>query len=401
MAVFKTRIFVDQTRGAGMLNVLLAMAIIAMTAPFAYEKIADTNNEIRDMAAARDIIALRAPVLNFVRVNQDKWPDVAQIRLDEDELAAISDGARAGFIDKYSVRGAAITDVYLAFGVPAGDLRAARIARHIGDDAAVVGADGVAYGNAWAVAAPDFAPGDLIYRITRDVAGDDMSKYLHRAGTGQDDLNKMMRDLNMGGYALLDVGTVRASSAKMKDAAAEFVDAENIVSDAIYFSDGANMDGGDALMGALRITGDIGGFRNIYADRLNGAGYTTAGRIITDRATVLNSVNVARDLVLKSDTSRTISGFAGIKTNSVVAPYISAVEMVFYENFGLTVSGELLMSTTPPLKLGGWTFPSTTPPRFSEMNLVRAPRPAVPARTEFGVLFSSGWQEYNPRNQIK
>ena len=68
------------------------------------------------MAHAKQIMDVRDNVLNFVRMNQDKWPDVAQIRLDEDELRAISDMPVAGLIDKYSVRGATITDVYLAYG---------------------------------------------------------------------------------------------------------------------------------------------------------------------------------------------------------------------------------------------------------------------------------------------
>lgn len=102
----------------------------------------------------------------------------AQIRLDETELDAISPDAAAGLIDKYSVNGAVVTDVYLAFEFANTDVRTNKIARHIGGDAAVVGADSVAYGNTWAVAAPDFIPGDLIYRISRDVAGTDTSRYL-------------------------------------------------------------------------------------------------------------------------------------------------------------------------------------------------------------------------------
>lgn len=378
------------------MDVLLAMAVIAIAAPFAYNQIASTNHDIQDMATAKKIIALRAPVLNFVRLNQDKWPDVAQIKLDEEELAQISPDASAGFIDKYAVVGATITDVYLAFPPATTDLRQANVAKHIGGDAAIVGADGIAYGNAWAVVAPDFKQGDLIYRITRDLSGEDKSKYLHRGTSGEDDLNVMMRDLNMGGYNVYGVGTMLAESAQVKSANALFLESDDVMADTIYFSDGASMDGGNVSIGAMRVTGDISGFRNIYADKLNGTGYTTTGRVIADRATVSNSVNVARDLVIKSDTTRTISGFVGITANSVLTPFISAEEMVFYENFGLTISGELLMSTTAPLKIGSWTFPSTTPPRFTFLQFERAGIPDMPTKNEFGVLMSSGWQEYIP-----
>lgn len=401
MAVFKTMIFDSSNRGASVMEVLLSMAIIAVAAPFVYSQIAQTNHDIQDMAVARNIIAMRGPVLNFVRVNQDKWPDVAQIRLADEELADISDIARSGFIDKYAVRGATVTDVYLSFDVGDSDVRRARIARHIGGDAAVVGPDGVAYGNAWAASAPDFKPGDIVYRISRDIAGEDRNKYLHRGTSGEDDLNTMQRDLNMGGYNVLDVGGITASSAGIAGASALFVNADELVANSAYFSDGANMDGGDVSIGDIRVSGDISGFRNISADKLNGSGYSTTGRVIADRATVSKSVNVGRDFVLKSNSARTVSGFTGIRANSVMAPFISATEMVFYEKFGLTVSGELLMSTTPPMKIGSWTFPSTSMPKFSRLTLSRAALPAMPSGGEFGVLLSSGWQEYKQKGVVQ
>lgn len=392
--------FSDQESGASMMEVLLALAIVALAAPFVYKQIANTNQTIYDISRANGIIKLREPVLNFVRMNQDRWPDVAQIKLSDEELDSISELPSSAFIDKYSVRGATVTDVYLAFDLGETNLRSAQIAHHIGIDAAVVGADGVAYGASWAVAAPDFKPGNLIYRVSRDFAGVDKSKFLHRGSSGEDDLNVMFRDLNMGGFNALDVGTVTASSAKIKNASATFVDIADAVAQNVYFSSGANMDGGRVSIGALRVTGDISGFRNIYADTMNGRGFTTSGRVITDRATVTNSVNVARDFVLKSDTTRTVSGFSGITANSVAAPYITTEEIIFYENFGLTISGELLMSTNAPLKIGSWAFPSTTPPRFSVLDLSRATIPDAPSKNEFGPLLLSGWQSIPPKSEV-
>ena len=170
MTVYRSGIFSNQSRGASITEVLLAMAIVAMASPFVYTQIAKTNRTIHDIAVARRVMSTRDNALNFVRMNQDKWPTPAQIRLDEAELDAISKDAAAGLIDKYSVNGATITDVYLAFEMNDTDIRTNTIARHIGGDAAVVGMDSVAYGNTWAVAAPDFMPGDLVYRISRDVA---------------------------------------------------------------------------------------------------------------------------------------------------------------------------------------------------------------------------------------
>ncbi len=391
MTVFKTKIFSNQNRGASITEVLLAMAIIAIATPFVYNQIAKTNHTIHDIAVARRVMSTRDNALNFVRMNQDKWPTPAQIRLDETELAAISPDAAAGLIDKYSVNGAVITDVYLAFELADEQLRTNKIARHIGGDAAVVGPDNIAYGNTWAVAAPDFMPGDLVYRISRDVVGTDTSRYLHRATSGEDKLNVMERDLDMARHHVYNVATASAKSARIKNGNATFVDTDSATANTIYFSSGANIDGTDVSVGNLRVSGDMSGFRNVYADNINGDKFTTTGRIITDRATILDSVNVSGDFIVKSDSTRTISGFTGISVNSVATPYISTEEMIFYENFGLTVSGELLMSTTPPLKIGNWVFQSTKPPAFSKFELSRGTLPTAPSRNAFSPLIRSGW----------
>lgn len=394
----RTKIFSDATRGTSMTEVILAMAIVAIVSPFLYTQITDATDNVRDMALARNIIALRGNVLNYVRANQDKWPDVAQIKLANDELSEISGVATAGFIDKYAVSGATITDVYLAFDTGLKPIRTMRVARHIGMDAAVVSDDGVAYGASWAVAAPDFQPGQLIYRVTRDVAGIDKSKYLHRTSSDDEDLNVMQRDLNMGGNSIFNIATMAAKSARIKNVAAMFANVQDLSATTVFFPDGANMNATSADIGAMRVTGDVTGFRNITANNLNGASYTTHGRIVTDRASVTKSVNVAKDFILKSNSALTVSGFAGVSANTVKTPYVSATEMTFFENFGLTISGELLMSTNAPLKIGAWTFPSTVPPSFNALTFERATIPGAPSRNAFGPLMQSGWKSVPPKD---
>lgn len=396
--VTRTKIFSDATRGTSMTEVILAMAIVAIVSPFLYTQITDATDNVRDMALARNIIALRGNVLNYVRANQDRWPDVAQIKLADDELSEISGVATAGFIDKYAVSGATITDVYLAFDTGLKPIRTMRVARHIGMDAAVVSDDGVAYGASWAVSAPDFRPGQLIYRVTRDIAGIDTSKYLHRTSSDDEDLNVMQRDLNMGGNSIFNIATMVAKSARIKNAAAMFANVQDLSATTVFFPDGANMNATSADIGAMRVTGDVTGFRNITANNLNGASYTTHGRIVTDRASVTKSVNVAKDFILKSNSALTVSGFAGVSANTVKTPYVSATEMTFFENFGLTISGELLMSTNAPLKIGAWTFPSTVPPSFNALTFERATIPGAPSRNAFGPLMQSGWKSVPPKD---
>lgn len=391
MTVCKTKIFADENRGASVLEVILALGIVAMATPFVYNQISRSTQSVRDMVYANQIIDSRDAVLNFVRMNQESWPDIAQIKLSNEELSAISDSASVGMIDKYMVRGATVTDVYLAYDVGDDLMATSRIAKHIGSDAAVVGSDGVAYSTSWAVAAPDFQVGNLIYRISRDFSGEDTSKFLHRATSGEDNLNIMERDLNMAGYNVFNVANITADSVLANTASATFVNAEDVRAENVYFSSGANMEGNDVFINSMRVSGDITGFRNIYANRLNNTGYSTSGRVIADRANILNSVNVARNFSLKSDSSKTISGFTGVTTGHVVAPFLSTEEIVFFENFGLTVSGELLMSTTAPLKIGSWSFPSTTPPRFTQFKVSRASIPSMPTSGEFDTLIKSGW----------
>ena len=396
MVVIKTKIFDSINRGASILEVLMSMAIVAVAMPFVYSQIAETNSNIRDMAVARDITNLRPDVLNFIRLNQDTWPDVAQIKMNDTDLDLVASGANAGFIDKYLVNGASVTDVYLAFKFGSTNLHTANIAHHIGDDAAVVDSDGIAYGRSWAVSAPEFESGDLVYRITRNVSGEDKTKYLHRGTSGDDELNVMLRDLNMGGYNIYDVGGVFASASRIKDVTSTFVTSNDLVANTIYFSNGANMTGNNVSIGSLRVTDDIIGFRNIYANKLNNNGFSTSGRIITDRATVSDSLNVSKDMILKTDSLRTISGFAGIKAGTVYTPFLSTTEIMFYDNFGLTVSGELMLSTNSPIKLGTWTFPSTVPPSFTEFVVSRAKVPSMPGEHEFEALMSSGWKNVVP-----
>ncbi|MCM1294768.1 MAG: hypothetical protein NC311_04380 [Muribaculaceae bacterium] len=394
----KTKIFTDKNMsyGASMTEVLLAMAIVAVATPFVYSQLTNANQMLTNMTIANSIISMRSPVLNFVRLNQDTWPDTAQIKLSDDELDGISEFPSAGFIDKYTVRGASKTDVYLAFDIDFDNLRVNKIARQIGADAAVVDDDGVAYGASWAVAAPDFKPGNLIYRISRDIAGEDKSIFLHRGASEDDGLNVMMRDLNMGGYDIYNIGTIIAKSIRMRNATATFVESENARATNVYFSGGASLNSEQANMGAMRVTGDINGFRNIYASVLNGRTYTTNGRVVTDRASISNSVNVSHDFVLKSSSSRTVSGFVAMSANSVLTPFLSVDEMIFYDKSGLTVSGELLMSTNAPLRIGSWTFPTTTPPQFREINFARSKIPQAPNAREFDAIMQDSWRDVSP-----
>jgi len=380
-------------RGATMTEVILAVAVVVAVSPFLYRQIIDMSHESSDIAMANQIVDLRGDVINFLRVHQPEWQDTVEIKMSEEQVNEIASAAHSGFIDKYKTNGGAITDVYLAFDMGLPNYRVANIAKQIGEDAAVVREDGIAYSQSWAVSAPDdFNVGDLIYKISRDFAGADKSKFLHRGTMGEDGLNQMQRDLHLNNYNLFNVSNIDAISAKITDVDAVFLNADVVDSDSVYFSSGVNLNSANIAVGSMRVTGDTNGFKMIRADTLNGNKYTTNGRLIVDRATIGNSINVSGNLILKTSGSQTISGFGGISANKLLTPYISATDMAFFENYGITVSGELLLTGNAPLKIGSWFFPSTTPPSFSKFILTRATIPSVPDASEFKKIMQKNWQ---------
>ena len=118
--------------GASVLEVLLAIAVVLAISPFMYNQIIDMTHDVQDIAMANKIVSVRDGVINFVRVNQNQWEDVAEIKMDEKDIEKIAPMAHSGFVDKYMVNGATITDVYLAFDVQDKDYREANVARYIG-----------------------------------------------------------------------------------------------------------------------------------------------------------------------------------------------------------------------------------------------------------------------------
>ena len=144
MTVYKTKIFNDNSRGASLLEVILAISIAAVAAPFMYRQITNTYDDLENISVAQQIVDLQDATLNFVRTHQEDWPEVAEIQLTNKDLTDISPIISSGFIDKRQFRGTTITDVYLGFDITDSLVRVNQIARQIGSAAAVVGDDGVA-----------------------------------------------------------------------------------------------------------------------------------------------------------------------------------------------------------------------------------------------------------------
>lgn len=198
----------NSQRGASVLEVIFAIALVMAITPFMFNQISEMAQTVKDVSAARDIVNLRSDIVNYVRANQQNWEDGNMV-ISDDDLHDLAPDAHAGFIYKETIQGATMTEVYLAFAIDASKYRASNIAKYIGNDAAIVHGDNVAYSDTWSVSAPDaFNSGDLIYRISRDFEGDNQNVYLHRGTGGGDNLNHMQRPLHMNGNDMVNVGNV-------------------------------------------------------------------------------------------------------------------------------------------------------------------------------------------------
>ena len=412
MLMKKTEMIFNNESGAGLIEVLLAIGLVAALTPFVYLRVSETSREIRDIAFAKNVMAVQSDIMNYIRLNQDLWDKTAEVSLKEKELDEIfSEDTRimpyAVFIEKYPIKQGSGFEAYAVFdtsgyAVP----RVAKIAGFIGDSAGVVHEGHVAYGvfGDWGASSPDFAAGDLVYRIKSDFSNMSSEKYLHRSSSKG--LNEMQRDLSLDWNEIYDIGAVSAKSFKARDLTALFANADRLTAESLLFPNGANLDADKTSFGSIRVNGDLSGFRNIMAKSVGASGavgWSANADLVADRATVKDFVNVGGNLLLKSSAAKTISGFAGANAHSVYGPFVSATELYFAPGFGITISSELLSSSSEvPIKLGSWSFPSgTAAPRFTILSVVRAGgevSAALPQNvSEFSKILDTGWKELERR----
>ncbi len=409
----KTGIFIDQQRGAGLLETLLAITVVGAVLPFAYNSATEMSHSIADSAEANRVLAWHDPVMAYVRKNQADWPSTAQIEFDEEEVVVMGTGDNrllhpyAGFIEKRQNSGGAVINAYLAFR-PVGitEMRVTNIAKNLGSDAAVASDGGNAASSAgWSISSELFADGDLIFRISDILGDDDANKYLHRTYLDDVELNTMRRDLDMAKNSIFDIGKITAQILNATNSSLWFIETPQIKTSEIYFPEGVSIDGSKTVFGSVNVNGDVNGLRKITTAKLKGAGvlsgaqWSSRGDVVVDSVNVNGPVNVQRDMVIRTESSRSISGFAGVRTNSVATPYIFADQMFFASGYGITISSELLYSTSGvPIKLGSWSFPSTSSPKFSTLTLYKSDGKelgevlAVPNTKDIAPIMKSGWE---------
>ncbi|MCL2017780.1 MAG: hypothetical protein FWG80_03355 [Alphaproteobacteria bacterium] len=411
-----------EQRGSNLLETLLAIGLVAAMTPFVYNRVIETSRDIADVATAKQIFSWKEPVNAYIRKNQADWPDNAEIELDEEEMLGMI-GLKerpekeytpvVAFLDKYQHLGGTNIDSYIVFPSRFDGLRMRRIAKRLGADAVVVDDSGMAYSAAagWSVESELFQENDLVYRVTVTLARDDSWLYLHRLKSEYEILNTMERDLLMSRNNLVDADAVDASVLDSKMISAWFATADMFMTEDAVFPDGASLDGTNAEFSSIRATGDVIGFRNITALRMEGSGgrgaaggvqnWSSQGNIVADRTTIENAVHVGRNLNLKSSFSAIVSGFSGVTAHSLAVPFVSTEYLRFADGFGLSISNELSASydSTGPLRFGNWSFPSATAPKFSGLVLRKSGGSAtVQAPNGFDKIIGKGWKELESKN---
>ncbi|MDR1207111.1 MAG: hypothetical protein LBK26_01715 [Rickettsiales bacterium] len=398
-------------RGSNLLETLLAIGLVALMTPFVYNRIAETSREIQDITAAKEIVLWKDRIAGYVRKNQADWPQDAEVDLDQDEMYKIlgEEGKGnlipyAAFLDKYKHKAGTTIDSYLIFrGGTMSEIRIAKIAKNLGTDAAIVNEFGVAYSVAggFSIESESFLQHDIVYRVSTTISDDAAGLYLHRMKLDDDRLNTMERDLNMGRRNLVDIDALHSLSLDSKMAAAWFANADIFDAADAVFPNGANIDPSDAMFNYLKVSGDVLGFRNIETNRFEGAGissnWSSQGNMIADRASIADAVHVGRNLTLRTTSARTVSGFSVISAYSASVPFISADQMHFANGFGITISSELAGGySSGPLKLGNWSFPSSSNPRFSALVLKKSGGDVLNKtainETEYNKILGSGWK---------
>lgn len=307
-------------RGASMLEIILAVALVLMLVPFMYYHIADMNNTVKDVALANQIVKLRDPVVDFIRVHQSEFLSDGgmAIPFTDEELASIAPMAQSGWVFRNNMVGASSIEVYLLFSLGAA-YRTANIAKYIGSDAALVSDDNIAYSNDWAVGFDeDLTPGDLVFKITHDFSEADNDRYLHRGTIGGAHLNRMERTLNMNFNNLYNVKNISVPNpdgcseavccdgddcgvAYINSAQALFLNAGSgivNVNNATFLS-GATIEtsGGSPHIGKLTVLGDVNNLKEIDTKTID----ATAGTLYAQNISLSGNIEIGNNLSLGID----------------------------------------------------------------------------------------------------
>jgi hypothetical protein len=271
-------------------------------------------------------------------------------------------------------------------------LSAHKITNFIGSDAAVVEDDNVAYSiNGWAIEIPESKPGDIVYKVSETKSENESTKYLHRTILSDGKLSIMERDLSMGNFSISNVGEIVGKKLNTMNLESYLIKTPVVATTSLYFINGLNLNPEKSQLPTIRVNGDVIGFRELFADNFD----SQDGTLTTDRAIIANKISISDKFEVKSPSARTISGFAGISASNVRTAFLTTDKLTFLAGFGLTVSSELLYTSTPPIKLGSWSWPNSSNlgPKFNKLVLKNLGDKSIVGTTpDFSKILKENWK---------
>ncbi|MCL2629868.1 MAG: hypothetical protein FWD33_04280 [Alphaproteobacteria bacterium] len=428
--------FIKSERGAGMLDAILAIGIIGITAPFLYAKISESAREIQEVSYAKRLSRLGNAVSNFIAMNETVWPDNFEYAISSEDFFEYL--APFGAVETRNLpppslqifkttsqSGVRTTQAYMISDK--GDstiLWGRKFAQMLGPEGGVSEEDDLVYSvsGQWSARLPGTPPGKIVLRITNHSSDNDQTRFLHRVRvTDAPELNMMETNLVMsdGGrrHSIINAKRLEGVGLDATDMTASGITANAFASNSVLFQDGLRLNPQMSEMNSLRVGGDIMGARLIRTRALFGGlagggfraatetAFSNQGRIISDRTSVHGELDVGNNLVIKPGSARTISAWGEISAFSVSAPYLSVEYLMFGGASGITVSNDKLGDRqNPPIKLGGWSFPNQHGdlPSFSSLKLLSLSSDPVGEilsipRNPMAKITSKGWM--NPPQQ--
>ena len=82
----------------------------------------------------------------------------------------------------------------------------------------------------------------------------------------------------------------------------------------------------------------LNNFKNINTDTLNDNKFSTSGKIVSNKVSINNSLNVGNNLKILSLSKKTINNIENINLHSLSSTYIKTNEIHFLNGFGINLS---------------------------------------------------------------
>ena len=340
--------------GSSILEHILVLALIFSIIPIFYKNIRNISDEIKAINTAKKIIILKNSALNFIRINNKNWETDKLIKISSDNIKYVSSSINYALVNKHFEQGYYVINLYLVFTLDLPKIQIDRISKSIGSDSDIVKTNKTFFIDYKKIEHQELSENDLIFRVKLITNNSDLSKYLHKKDISN--FNKMERNLDMNNFSIFNIATIYSDSVKTENINSKFIDSNKIKSKDTYFIEGCFIYPNNVTINNIDIKDDIANFKNINVDTLNDNKFTTSGKIVSNKVSVNNSLNVGNNLKMLSLSKKTINNIEAINSHSLNSTHIKTNEIHFLNGFGINLSYDLMLNNKSPLHIGSWKF---------------------------------------------